>query len=345
MAFRIDVFKQNRLSIVAALIVVMAVTSALPLQSYAASPEQRCAELGANCICSEPFQMTGFTSVFGWDSNPNDSTTKQCTTSADNPGLAIGRSPGALEIGSDSTVLTKLPTGHNVARYLKGPEGHTGIFEFGHIFKSGDPTARTAMRWYLFYSPNFEFTNGVCLNSGKWFTMRPGFHESSVQGNGGGYLTYGWTGWLPSSLLNCCSVGPGADSSAPPASALKGKWIRIEAIMRNRSGSPGFILEVYRKNITDNGPEYKVVDTAHPTAANILEGWVTGLITPYNGQTISTVTAEWFRNGTCAGYFAGSHFMTASWSTDAGQRIGAAYEIEGGMTITQPVAPVSVILQ
>jgi len=195
MVIRVDVFKQNRLSIVAALIIIMmAVTSALPLQSYAASPEQRCAELGANCICSEPFQMTGFTSVFGWDSNPNDSTTKQCTTSADSPGLAVGRSPGALEIGSDSTVLTKLPAGHNVARYLKGPEGHTGIFEFGHIFKSGDPTARTAMRWYLFYSPNFEFTNGACLNSGKWFTMRPGFHESSVQGNGGAASAYGITG-------------------------------------------------------------------------------------------------------------------------------------------------------
>ena len=56
----------------------------LSMAAFAA--EARCGDLGVNCICSEPLQMTGLTpvNVSWW--NPNDSTTKECNGEGVPPG-------------------------------------------------------------------------------------------------------------------------------------------------------------------------------------------------------------------------------------------------------------------
>lgn len=320
--------------------------------------EQRCNALGANCLCSEPFQMTAYTlEAVNNGYNPNDTSTKQCLT---NDGTTIFRpgpgngvpSSSPPEIGSNPTVLAALPAGNTVARYMKGADGHTGIFETGYKFSSSDPTARTAIRWYLYFSPNFQFTNGACLNSGKWFTMRPGYHESSTQfGNDAPHMMYGWGGginWTPN--LDCCLVGPGYDPAANALLPRPGKWFRYEAVLTNRSGSPGMAVKVYVKDVTNNTAEYKVIDTTTACVGcgttqdwTVASGAITALTPP---ALINIVTQELFRNGTCAGYQAISHLMVAGWDTDAGQRIGAALEIEGGGgTNSPPTAPVGLTIQ
>jgi len=74
----------------------------------------------------------------------------------------------------------------------------------------------------------------------------------------------------------------------------------------------------------------------------------------HSGGQIGSFGAEYFRTGGCPGFFASSHYMYAAWSTEAGQRIGAATEVEGGrgpgpaappsLTVTQGPVRLGVVL-
>jgi hypothetical protein len=96
------------------------------------------------------------------------------------------------------------------------------------------------------------------------------------------------------------------------------------------------------KNVTDNTPEIQIIDSRVPT--NYANGfnWGTAQATSLHPtSTVVDMAIDMFR--TCgAGYHGESHFLAAAWSTEAGQRIGAAVEIEGGGSgadTTAPVAP------
>jgi hypothetical protein len=333
----------------------------------ASAAEQRCGELGSNCICSEPLEATAYTLVQNSIWNPNDSTTKQCSqlNGGATPGAALvhGQTPLA---GSDASVLNKLPAGHNIQRYLRGAEGHTSMFDLLGEFNPNTFPARVAARWYLFYSPNFQFSGGssACLNSGKWIAPRAGFLEGSFGSvnssrpvpNDAYWTMYGWGGDSSNSWLNQTGAsgadpdwGPGADINSEPIGQLIGKWWRVEAILTNNTTSGVSTLKVYRKNITDNGPEYKVVDTTIPCtnppggpgcSGSNLPNWTSAVANNLRvpPTLINRIGPEMFRNGTCAGYFGASHYMVAGWSTNAGQRIGPAYEVEG-TGATPPPAP------
>jgi len=346
MATNFDVLKRRRLLIVAAVLAV--VLSGLSLPSYAGSPEQRCSQLGGNCLCSEPLQMTGFTRFSDY-LKPNDSTTKACNTEGVGDGYTILRQTDDLIGSSDATILSKLPTGNSVARVLKGPEGHNGIWNLGHMLSGSDPTARYAVRWYLYYSPNFQFDDKVtCMNSQKWMvgsTNFPNNPQSGIHSNGSlgaVFHQYAWSGWSPS--LDCCPNGtPGYNPLGPSRSLLPGRWWRFEVVVKNRTG-PSLSFEVYVKNVTDNTAEVKVLDTTIPCVGcgndptndwSLLSGATSSLVPP---TTYRETRTEHFRNGPCAGFYAVSHYMSAAWSTNAGQRIGAALEVEGGAT-PNPSAP------
>ena len=79
------------------------------LVTVAEAEGQRCTELGANCICSEPLQMTSLPFINSTYYNPSDSTVKECTSEGSTIGLALVRPTGDLTIGSDPTVLAALP--------------------------------------------------------------------------------------------------------------------------------------------------------------------------------------------------------------------------------------------
>jgi len=119
--------------------------------------------------------------------------------------------------------------------------------------------------------------------------------------------------------------------------SFRGKWFSFEAIYRNLPG-PNLVIEIYIRNITDNGPEIRIMKSDIPQAQVVGDQWTT---TQY-ATTLSLTSVGWthvfdlFRNVTasphdnCSGYYGYTHYMVATWNTDAGQRIGPATEVEGG---------------
>ena len=369
MALRFRLSNQQRLSIVA--VVFIALALGMPSGGYAASPEQRCNALGGACLCSEPLEMTDYTVLGGgFHYNPNDSTTKQCSGESNDNGV-IQRNGSAPMVGNDPLVLAAMPAGRTVQRYMRGADGHTGIYQFDHNLASGDPRARVAVRWYVYLSPNYEFADkgnpAACQNSMKWFSVWHSAGNSTQWDTANGAnsvpLIYAWTtsggpAWTPS--LDCCNFGPGWANQAsidPLAQfTVVGHWYRYEVILRNQTGAPGAILQAFRKDVTANTPEVKIIDTTVACAGcGTTQDWsggsgATTALTPPGGSPLTAIEVNLFRNagtnGSCAGYRAYSYILVAAWGTDAGQRIGAAAEIEGGaVTSPSPSPPGSVGLR
>lgn len=306
--------------------------------------EQRCKDLGANCICSEPLNTNSYSLVTGtvWAWNPADSIVKECAIE--------GVQGGAYELGTQgtntksptnsATVLSAFPSGHSVSYVLRGGDGHADLWFLGTKLTSSHPTARVAMRAYHYFSGNYGWNGGTCSNSGKLTQLGPiGMITSNSNGNYGLY-SFGGNGTFSPSNPDCCSRGPGYDPgsvSAISTSNMRGKWFRTEIIVKNRSGSPGLVFQMYMKDVTNNGPEYKVIDTSIACSTADCgpgSGWIspsyTSNLAPPGGRPISDLWWDFFRNGSCSGFAAISHILVAGWSTDAGQRIGSAVEIEGG---------------
>jgi hypothetical protein len=142
---------------------------------------------------------------------------------------------------------------------------------------------------------------------------------------------YNFLEFTPSS--DCCTSGPGGDGG-PTGNDWLGKWWRIEVIFINRAG-PGFDAKVYMRNITDDEPEIKVIDLQ----AAGFPPWTSSLTPP---QRMDAMLVNNFRHA-CAGWIGISHYMMAGWDTNAGQRIGAAEEVEGepGGDTTDPTISIT----
>jgi len=282
----------------------------------AQAEEQRCAELGANCICSEPLNTTTFTGgPPSW--NPADSTTKQCSAEGV-AGGAIARNTRDLAGSSDATALAALPAGHSVSHFLRAGDGHSGIFFVGNGGGVSSSFVRLAARWYIWYTPVFDFkAEGSCENSKIAELNNNARIDYTV-----GFHTYNYLEFSPS--IDCCVSGPGPSHSLP-SSQLKGKWWRYEVVMTNRSG-PNFGLQMYGKNVTDDGPELTIIDLS-------VDKRVSNLTPP---SLMSAILVNNYRQGTCRGWLGISHYMTAGWTTNAGQRIGPAAEIESPGSIPPP---------
>jgi len=90
------------------------------------------------------------------------------------------------------------------------------------------------------------------------------------------------------------------------------------------------IIEIYRRNVTDNLPEEKIIDTSIVTSQPVGNNWDIIRATTFKPiSRINDIYIDSFRRDTCNGYVGFSHLLSAAWNTDAGQRIGAATEIEG----------------
>jgi len=321
---------------------------ALPATVNAA--EQRCNELGANCVCSEPFNTNTYTgSIPNW--NPADSTSLQCSQELGNHPVARNSPVSGT---NDATVLAALPAGHQVQYALWAGNNNVGIFFMGNALGTGGVNdcgpgwERCEVRIYVYKSSNFQPTNsgsgGSCSGDKHAEIIYTSGPDSVVnpaqQVSGDGMSIYNFlpgSGWTPTH--DCCIDGPRlANDYTITGAQQRGKWWRFSHIIRNPAGGSGasrFHFEIYAKNVTDNQPEVKIMDT---------EGFGNGAGTddwngPYNTVTppsrAKTVAINGYREGTCAGFETYSHLMVAHWATDAGQRIGPAYEIEG----KRPSAP------
>ncbi|MEZ4226302.1 MAG: hypothetical protein R3B13_35480 [Polyangiaceae bacterium] len=311
--------------------------------SARAGVEARCGELGASCVCSEPLDTSTYNQSAGatWAWDPAD------TTPADKECNVSGQPGGFVEVNdfdqhyttvSSGDPLAALPPGHTITHVLRLLDGIGGMFA-GVKFNKGEPTARRGFRYYKYYSPDYSFTSDVPLcNSSKWAQM--GFNGA---GTGGPLMTEEWsfydieqsTSWNMNTA--CCSgPGPGNSAQPPNPAAVKGKWLRLEFYMNNTetTGTPT-TFEAWLKNVTDDTPEVKIVDTSVPTDYANGANWTKEMATQLHPtKPITDMAINMFRsdNGqACLGYAAFSHFLAAAWGTNDGQRIGAAVEIEGNV--------------
>lgn len=304
------------------------------VSSYA--EEQRCNELGANCICSEPFNTATIVRLTSWW-NPGDTNSKPCNGEDSLLGNVITGSI-TMTMANTPAVLAKLPAGHSVTRFVRAHDGHAGGLSLGHN-SSSIPTKRVAFRWYVYHSAtsngdpaNFKWSDndlgGSCGNS-KFF------HAGDISNEvvNSGFFNDGSTDFVSSYTIYDWKYNGGKSTTGvtaawrTPPKDLRGNWYRYELVLVNRNGgaSPnGLRMYLYMKNVTTNGPEVTFWDTTR----DFKTASANNDLTP--AHNIYRIAVNAFRNGNCPGYQGFSHLMLAGWNTDDGQRIGAAKEVEGG---------------
>ena len=304
-----------------------------------AETEQLCKELGGNCVCSEPFNAPSYTyRPPNYYFNDSD---KPCSLEATGSGLA--RNSSDLFMTNDRAIVGRLTSAPIYV--VRGPEGHVNLWNVGHFFN--DVTRfmkRMAYRWYVYYSPNFEFAfEGSCTNT-KLVQMGDTTNiGATLTPTPNGIQMYNFWNWAPLNS-DCCWVGPSVGDHGPRTyDEWRGRWWRLEVVVTNRQGgaSPnGVRVQLYLKNVTDKAAERLVIDTygSDYRGANPY--------VPHDDFTFPSPLAnmrpslhrETRTPGTvCKGYNALSHYILTGWDTDVGQRIGPALEIEGDAT--PPAAP------
>lgn len=312
--------------------------------------EARCVALGANCIGSAALNTATY-AFNGLHCRPGDSNTKELSMFGDTAGYLIENSD-AVDMGSNWTyptsgpLFTALPNmSPSVTHFLQGTPEPSDVNFLGHSFSASDPTARRSLRWYHYFSSDWEWANVApdgCLNRGKIFELGDA-SNTMLFTTSGNHLASGWNQFNIAGR-DCCTDGPGSGPFGLNAATYGGKWILFEMVVRNASGSGHIIIELWRRNVTDGGPLQKVIDTADSTFGLGSPNWSStdASTLSANARIDHFFIAPW-GNGTCDGFVAFSHICAAAWSSDAGQMIGAATELEGGggggVTATSGVTP------
>ena len=324
---------------------------ALLLASPSWASEARCDALGANCVCSEPFNTSSFTRSDGY-LNPGDSTTKQCSYEiANHPAWSYSD----LTLGTDATALARLPAGHSVTNILRRNTGHAGIWWVGAGKTVKDLGAtynkRMVTRAYVYHSPDYNFRYDI-----------PGCHSKLF--NGEANNLWHWEnaqGWIHQyEFANAGWSSPPKDAALygdPPGMAYRmgeadwqGHWYRAEAVTMNRAGgaSPnGLRWILYMTDVSqgvtkvNGGNTFVAADWAGTTS-----GWGpnwNSIVPPWRQVSLElNLYREVPAGGQCLGFRATSHYMVAGWDTEAGQMIGAATEVEGSGTPTTGTITLSV---
>lgn len=328
--------------------------------------EQWCTDNAANCIMSEPFQSTSYSTassggnyiaVLGNDSTKQGKINQPVSLTASiahQDGVANGTFGASFDISTSSAILNLLPNRDvsAVARFLKSKDTFDdGVYRFGYApFALGTTIKRIALRWYAYYTPTYDFAFDNSCTNGKLFHVsqttwgsNPFLTVQSYHNDIGNYsfIPAGWHwtgapgGWAD--FFGWKSPGNGYDLNN-----FKGKWHRHEVIVRrprtadSNTGGLGFDYEYYLKNVTDDTPEVKAVQFSNgSTCTSCIDAgspsnfsWNT---TIYPTADINSIHTETYRAGTCAGWQGWLYAAAAAWTTDAGtERIGAASEMEGG---------------
>ncbi len=318
--------------------------------------EQRCKELGANCVCSEPLNTNTYISRGDSWQDPADSTTKECQQTSSLAGSFVERNSKDIFGTNNPTILGRLPADHSVNFVARAPNNHRGIWSMGNGTNWGDQRgwgqyrARVAARWYVYHSAGdegdgalpHEFYEKACTNN-KFAQLRyisPKGDLISDQLNTSGKINF--RSFFTSEWTGVAKDGTGISScpyTGPTLSDWRGKWWRVEYVFSNLDG-PGFDLKIYLKNITDNEPEITVVDLERNCGSWIANPDLSPLYM-IRGFFVNFFRASNSSTPKCEGFKAISHFMMAGWDTNEGQRIGGAVEIEGALTTTKDTTPPS----
>jgi hypothetical protein len=274
---------------------VVAAVLLLLASAPAAAVEQRCTDLGADCVCHNDFTGTSYSDIGGgfYARNPANADSRSCGVQTPNAGRVTFWTSG----GGPTAVIGGGPNGVNVAQlpWIVINEPTTA---------QRPSTGRFGARYYIKLGSGYESTSPSgtpCQNdkyiqiSGQGVGEEPSYHTANQNGfywngDGGGY-TPSWT----------------------PASRI-GHWIRMEMYV-NELSSLSRRYEVYMLDLTTGETSSRTnLVCAAPCGlpATLLEG------------------LHRYRALNCAGTYQITHLLMARWSTNAGQRIGAATEVETG---------------
>ena len=284
--------------------------------------EQRCMDLGANCVCSEPLDTA--THVFnGTDRyNPNDSVTKECGfTVTDFPVLGDGDDhshvpdPAFAPLSNVTNVL--LRSGNPSPHRIEGKNAsHTSS------------TKRMCHRHYFTFDSSYEFVGeGGCTANNLWeLTVNQVENVGlvwNIDGLGAESIT------VNNFDINQNGLHDDGTPTLPTQTSggwtledcRSGNWCRAEICYSGdlQAGTDLF-AEAWIHNVSN-------------TNKSIHFGPATG---PFSlGNQIESGNSSWSRIGlnnqrasTCSGSRYITHIMQAQWVSDAGQTIGPSFEVE-----------------
>jgi hypothetical protein len=283
---------------------------------------------GGTCICSSPLNQPSAGSYTQGPTDfwrPTNADGLEC--SQDGTGRPVVRTSTIVGT-TDATALAALPAGHSVSTVMRPQDNdHQGTFYTGHGEIVSASFVRLAARFYRYFSPAFEFSgegSGGCFNS-KFIQSDVWNSDFDHDGNTH-FINTGLDPARFSPNTDCCTSGTNAMDYA----ASRGKWYRFEAVIVNREG-PQYDAIIYGKNITDGLAEFEIMRLrTNPQSA----GASPDNLTPINPSLSSMLLSNGHRAATtsCLGFSALSYYMMVGWTTNAGQRIGAAEEVEGAGT-------------
>jgi hypothetical protein len=205
--------------------------------------EQRCNQLGANCVCARSLVTSRWVassnSGFYYEADQNTGDSKLCSTlTADGRATVWTPNSGSLSVASGLN-------GQSVTQH----SGLTFVVEPSSAVINS-LSGRVGARYYFQLGPGYQSTlDGGCSNDkyihiGQYFTANTnGFYWN---GDGSGF------GIKPSQVI--------------------GKWMRLELYVNNYQNPTSY--EVYLKNVTDGTPE--IARTNLPPGAGVAGSMMPG---------------------------------------------------------------------
>ncbi len=298
------------------------VAIALLVGSNAVAQEQRCDELGSNCICSEPMNAND-----GGISSGHDFSDSPSATECDRYAKFYDSNKSSSNVRMVSE--TDMPAGNDTSHVLEVTSSGGNIVWLNGRARPASSDERVCVRYYFKVTRDFSGAGpnnkGCPSERNKLLQFSFGssspyqvseYPGSSCQGPpGSGLAPYGKISSIQHGMSSggAKSLSPGVDWT----SCMEGEgWCRLESCVHGD-------LQAGRNIYVDT--KLKALSTG-VESVQINHG-------PVNpGQGLSLVSADIFHgqgSGPTGSRFL-SHFMQAAFSSNNGQWIGAAYEVEGG---------------
>lgn len=305
----------------------------------ASAEEQRCKDLGAACICSEPLNTNSFTLSGGDSLNPTDTNSKQCSNG--------GTSAMTMKAGESAflipTAETGMPAGNSVNWVWRNNHTYGPALEGNGNTPLRSSTKRVCYRYYTRFSENYD-GGDIRVNPSSPNCDVGKF--SQIQWTPAGYFVGVGSGGrkgrssAPSLQYNWSGVNRKLSETGPLTYAdCYGNWCRFEMCVSGdfAGGTGNFFAEGHMIRLSDS----KRVDwirtnmgTGTP-GLNLAFRWIyesyreNSSLSCTNGGSPSSY-ASWRE---------ASHLMQAEFTADAGTFIGPAYEIEGTSGTPPPPPP------
>lgn len=325
---------------ISATVLLLAAPSALA----DSAKEQRCTDLGSNCVCSDTLDVNAgsISAPHDWTNSPEAS---DCDAWDWSGGNIVSRSAASVGVPSGSSVTW-------VQDLI-----NTGYHDFSGDSSPQGP-ARECLRWYVKHSPGID--RACATNNHKMITIQgtdPGGSHNAFEleerdnascGSSAPFNQfYAFSAIGETDVSTDCGPYQSKCNDSPPVSTHSygpgdciNNWCRIEICLATR-GEGGNL------GVAGAGPY-----------------WVESYILPLDGSSTESFRRTYMGDrswdhcvggGACSpDYFSVnmlidtgsdsywiSHLMQARWGSDAGQRIGASTEFEGsGTGPLPPAAPV-----